>query len=156
MWKWPYKIRVWLASQDLRFDTTFLDQNWRGFNLRSGINRGQYSVSELGVEIPFLVYLLDYDNKLVITDVDGTITEQDVKGRVFPTFGFKANHDGIVRLLDKVVQNGYVVVYLTGRSMGEDHDTRTYLFEVFWKWKATQIIECVSVEVTLFLFIDTG
>ena len=62
--------------------------------------------------------------------MDGTITEEDVAGRVFPVFGFKANHDGVVKLLDGVARNGYTVVYLTARSMGEDAGLREYLFEV--------------------------
>ena len=43
------------------------------------------------MEVPFLVYLLDRHDRLVFTDVDGTITEEDVRGRVFPTFGIKVS-----------------------------------------------------------------
>ena len=73
---------------------------------------------------------MDQDDKLVVTDVDGTITETDVRGRIFPEFGFKVNHDGVVKLFDNVVRNGYTMIYLTARSMAEDTDTREYLFEV--------------------------
>ncbi len=59
------------------------------FELSRGINHGLYEVPSLSVRIPFLVYRLRHDDKLVFTDVDGTITEEDVAGRVFPAFGFK-------------------------------------------------------------------
>jgi phosphatidate phosphatase PAH1 len=41
-----------------------------------------YKVPSLNVEIRFIVYLLDQDEKIVFTDVDGTITVSDVVGKV--------------------------------------------------------------------------
>ena len=89
-----------------------------------------FQVPSLKTEVRFLVYLFDQDAKLVATDVDGTITTEDISGRVFPTLGFKTNHEGVVKLFDEIVKNGYVVVYLTARPMAEDTTTRKYLFEV--------------------------
>ncbi len=121
-------------------------------------------VPSLSVEIPFLVYLLNQEDRLVFTDVDGTITEEDVTGRVFPAFGIKvrrsrsfkkqigctspfhqANHDGVVKLYDEIVRNGYVMIYLTGRSMGEDSGLREYLFEVGEKLLMTSLSLSLSI-----------
>ncbi len=77
-----------------------------------------------------MVYLLPRDARLLVTDVDGTITSTDVGGRIYPTFGIKANHDSVVKLIDGAVRNGLHAIYLTGRSMGEDEGLREYLFEV--------------------------
>ena len=64
-----------------------------------------------------------------MTDIDGTITESDIKGHVFPIFGFSAHHDHVVEMFHKIGDNGYNVVYLTARSIASDIDTREYLFE---------------------------
>lgn len=50
-----------------------------------------FIVDSLDVEIPFSVFLLDQTSRLVITDIDGTITESDVKGFVFPQLGIEAH-----------------------------------------------------------------
>ena len=65
-----------------------------------------------------------------MTDIDGTITESDIKGHVFPVFGFSAHHDHVVEMFHKIGDNGYNIVYLTARSIASDIDTREYLFEV--------------------------
>ena len=62
--------------------------------------------------------------------MDGTISESDFKGHVFPYFGFTADHDYVVELFHKIAENGYKMVYLTARSIAQDKDTRGYLFEV--------------------------
>ena len=76
------------------------------------------------------VFKLDQKTRLVFTDVDGTISESDFKGHVFPYFGFTADHDYVVELFHKIAENGYKMVYLTARSIAQDKDTRGYLFEV--------------------------
>ena len=58
---------------------------------QSGLNEGMFIVESISVEIPFSVFLLDQTSRLVITDIDGTITESDVKGFVFPQLGIEAH-----------------------------------------------------------------
>lgn len=64
----------------------------------------------------------------MITDIDGTITESDIKGQVLPKLGITAHHNSVVELFDKIDKRGYRVIYLTARSMAQDEDTRKYLF----------------------------
>ena len=51
------------------------------FELKEGGNLGKYSVPSLDVEIRFIVYLYRQDTRFILTDVDGTITESDIKGQ---------------------------------------------------------------------------
>ena len=50
-------------------------------NLQPGLNQGRYICPELAEIIQFNVFLYEEDQKLVVTDIDGTITESDVKVR---------------------------------------------------------------------------
>ena len=106
------------------------DDEWKQINLKKGLNKGHFIVENLNIDIPFNVFFYDQNTRLVLTDVDGTITESDIKGHVFPYFGFSADHDHVVELFDKIDENGYQMVYLTARSIAQDSDTRDYLFDV--------------------------
>ena len=97
--------------------------------MRSGFNRGHFQVEALEVQIPFNVFMYDQNDHLILTDIDGTITESDVSGHVLPRFGINAHHDHVIELFDKADKNGYKVVYLTARSIAQAESTREYLFE---------------------------
>ena len=95
-----------------------------------GRNLAHYFVPKLDIEIKFNIYLYGQSERLVITDVDGTITTSDVKGFIFGQLDIKTEHKGIVRLLHALNERGYTVIYLTARSIGLDNTTRRYLFQV--------------------------
>lgn len=115
-------------STNLRYKLSSTE--WTHAGLNPGLNPGYFSVDSLSIRIPFNVFLYEQNARFVLTDVDGTITETDVKGHVFPMFGFTAHHEHVVELFHKIADNGYQIVYLTARSIAQDVDTREYLFEV--------------------------
>jgi phosphatidate phosphatase LPIN len=95
--------------------------------------------------IEFSVFLYSSTDKLVITDIDGTISKSDLKGHLLPRIGLAglAHHAGVVQLLHRsvrfvnigfkmtlisVAERGYTVVYLTARSIAHDRLTRDFLF----------------------------
>ena len=97
-------------------------------NLRLGLNRARYVCPELEEQIDFNVFLYFEEDKIVLTDIDGTITESDLKGHVSSFLGTTSQHEGVVELLDRLDRRGYRVVYLTARSMAQEEDTKAYLF----------------------------
>lgn len=107
--------------------------NLEELNLQPGLNRGRYACPQLNIILHFSVFLYIANEKLVITDIDGTITESDLKGQVLPKLGVAVHHHGVVELFHKVAEQGYRVVYLTARSMAQDEDTRSYLFKSLQK-----------------------
>ena len=48
-------------------------------NLQRGRNRARYVCQELGEVIEFHIFLYSEEEKIVLTDIDGTITESDIK-----------------------------------------------------------------------------
>uniref|UniRef100_W5LIR8 phosphatidate phosphatase n=1 Tax=Astyanax mexicanus TaxID=7994 RepID=W5LIR8_ASTMX len=73
------------------------------------------------------IYLWKWDDKLVISDIDGTITRSDTLGHILPTLGKDWTHQGIARLYHKVSQNGYKFMYCSARAIGMAGMTRGYL-----------------------------
>uniref|UniRef100_A0A8C9QUD4 phosphatidate phosphatase n=1 Tax=Scleropages formosus TaxID=113540 RepID=A0A8C9QUD4_SCLFO len=73
------------------------------------------------------IYLWSWDDKIVISDIDGTITRSDTLGHILPTLGKDWTHQGIARLYHKVSQNGYKFLYCSARAIGMADMTRGYL-----------------------------
>jgi len=76
------------------------------------------------------VYLWSYDDKIVISDIDGTITKSDVLGHVLPIIGRDWAQSGVASLFTKIVNNGYHIVYLSARAIGQASITKDYLASV--------------------------
>ncbi|XP_051723085.1 phosphatidate phosphatase LPIN1 isoform X1 [Ctenopharyngodon idella] len=73
------------------------------------------------------IYLWNWDDKIVISDIDGTITRSDTLGHILPTLGKDWTHQGIARLYHRVSQNGYKFMYCSARAIGMADMTRGYL-----------------------------
>ncbi|KAK9531674.1 hypothetical protein VZT92_011084 [Zoarces viviparus] len=73
------------------------------------------------------IYLWNWDDKIIISDIDGTITRSDTLGHILPTLGKDWTHQGIANLYHKVSQNGYKFLYCSARAIGMADMTRGYL-----------------------------
>jgi len=109
------------------------EEDLEQLNLKPGVNKGRYVCPELNTILHFSIFLYEAGDKLVITDIDGTITQSDIRGQVLPKLGLSAHHTAVVELFDRIHRRGYRVIYLTARSMGQDEDTRNYLFQSLQK-----------------------
>uniref|UniRef100_A0A3B3RQR4 Lipin 2 n=1 Tax=Paramormyrops kingsleyae TaxID=1676925 RepID=A0A3B3RQR4_9TELE len=73
------------------------------------------------------IYLWNWDDKVVISDIDGTITKSDVFGHILPQLGKDWTHQGIAKLYHYIHQNGYKFLYCSARAIGMADMTRGYL-----------------------------
>jgi len=73
------------------------------------------------------IFFWNYKVKIVISDVDGTITISDVLGHILPRFGKDWSHSGVAELFTNISKNGYEFLYLTSRAIGMADSTRSYL-----------------------------
>ena len=73
------------------------------------------------------IYLWPSSSKIVISDVDGTITRSDVLGQVLPVLGKDWTHEGVTELFTKITNQGYKILYLTSRAIGQSTMTKSYL-----------------------------
>lgn len=69
----------------------------------------------------------DYSKKIIISDVDGTITKSDMLGHVLPLLKLDWSHKGIAKLYSAIESNGYQLLYLSSRPIGQADQTRDYI-----------------------------
>ncbi|KAH3745111.1 lipin family protein [Pelomyxa schiedti] len=101
-------------------------------NLKPGMNHVTFSVTN-GTSIRELyaaIYLVTAQSKLVVTDVDGTVTKSDFRGQLFTYLGQDWLHKSVAQLFTNISQNGYTVVYLTSRPIGQARQTRDFITSV--------------------------
>lgn len=75
-------------------------------NLNEGSNEITYSVtSNLQGEqvLNAKIFLWNYYDRIVISDIDGTITKSDVLGQIMPMMGGDWSHPGVVNLYNNIV-----------------------------------------------------
>ena len=73
------------------------------------------------------IYRWRWDDKIVISDIDGTITKSDVLGHILPIVGKDWAQSGVAQLFTKIKNNGYKLLYLSARAIGQARVTREYL-----------------------------
>lgn len=101
--------------------------------LKAGQNKVRYitHTSLRGrVVVEANIYLWPSDTKIVVSDIDGTVTKSDVWGHILPMIGRDWTHAGICSLYTKVAKNGYQFVYLTARSISQQEQTRQFLWGI--------------------------
>ena len=97
----------------------------RALDLKPGANSMSFSVNR--ATCTACMHYWKYDTPIVISDIDGTITKSDALGHVLNMIGRDWTHLGVAKLYTDIVNNGYNIVYLTSRSVGQADTTRAYL-----------------------------
>ena len=98
-------------------------------NLKEGRNEAKMVFDYFELTQPFDIYLYDQTKKLIITDIDGTITKSDFRGTIAKLFRLNYHHEGVVELFDSASKNGYAIIYLSAIPQVFDEMTRDYLFK---------------------------
>ncbi|XP_071429394.1 phosphatidate phosphatase LPIN3 [Pithys albifrons albifrons] len=99
-------------------------------NLQDGPNEVVFSVTtqyQGTCRCEATIYLWNWDDKVVISDIDGTITKSDALGHILPHLGKDWTHHGIVKLFHKIHLNGYKFLYCSARAIGMANITKGYL-----------------------------
>ncbi|KAI1338350.1 LNS2-domain-containing protein [Xylariaceae sp. FL0016] len=94
-------------------------------DLKPGENSMSFTVNRATCQSN--MYLWKYETPVVISDIDGTITKSDALGHVLNMIGRDWTHTGVAKLYNDIVSNGYNIMYLTSRSVGQADTTRAYL-----------------------------
>lgn len=97
----------------------------KSLGLKPGANALEFTVGR--ATCPAVMFLWKYDVPIVISDIDGTITKSDALGHVLTMIGRDWTHIGVAKLYTEIVGNGYNIMYLTSRSVGQADMTRAYL-----------------------------
>ncbi|OQE24291.1 hypothetical protein PENSTE_c007G00872 [Penicillium steckii] len=100
----------------------------KALELKPGPNSMSFSVNKATCTAS--MYLWSGNTPIVISDIDGTITKSDALGHVLNMIGRDWTHAGVAKLYTDIVNNGYNIMYLTSRSVGQADTTRAYLYGV--------------------------
>uniref|UniRef100_A0A8C4WCF1 phosphatidate phosphatase n=1 Tax=Gopherus evgoodei TaxID=1825980 RepID=A0A8C4WCF1_9SAUR len=126
--KMPKKSGRWWFSWRRRDLTA--EEVCKKLNLQNGPNEVMFSVTtqyQGTCRCEATIYLWNWDDKVVISDIDGTITKSDALGHILPHLGKDWTHQGIAKLFHKIHMNGYKFLYCSSRAIGMAHITKGYL-----------------------------
>jgi phosphatidate phosphatase LPIN len=119
------------SKQRRRIKSTRLSsEHIKKLNLKPGANQITYSITTAiqgTTKIESFIFLWNYDDKIVVSDIDGTITKSDVLGHFLPMFGKDWSQRGITDLFSAIDRNSYKFMYLSARAIGQSKVTRDYL-----------------------------
>ncbi|XP_042512776.1 phosphatidate phosphatase PAH1-like isoform X2 [Macadamia integrifolia] len=102
-------------------------------NLKEGQNMVTFSFSTrvLGTQkVDAHIYLWKWNARIVISDVDGTITKSDVLGQFMPLVGKDWTQSGVTRLFSAIKENGYQLLFLSARAIVQAYLTRSFLLNI--------------------------
>ena len=70
----------------------------------------------------------NHDQRIVISDIDGTVTKSDVLGHLLPRVSrHDWSHSGIASFYSGIKRNGYDIVYLSSRPVGLMSSTKDHM-----------------------------
>ncbi|KRX84392.1 Phosphatidate phosphatase LPIN2 [Trichinella sp. T6] len=101
--------------------------------LKPGTNKARFSVTTKyqGTCIcECYIFVWKWDDKVVVSDIDGTITKSDVLGQILPIMGGQWAQSGVAQLFTRIVDNNYRILYLSARAIGQSTWTKNYLNSV--------------------------
>ncbi|CAL9061257.1 unnamed protein product [Musa banksii] len=108
-------------------------------NLKEGQNMIAFSFSTrvLGrQQVDAHIYLWRWNARIVISDVDGTITKSDVLGQFMPLVGRDWTQSGVAGLFSAIKENGYQLLFLSARAIVQAYLTRSFLLNLKQDGKA--------------------
>ncbi|CEF66246.1 Lipin, N-terminal domain and LNS2, Lipin/Ned1/Smp2 domain and HAD-like domain-containing protein [Strongyloides ratti] len=125
----PLENKCNIFKQTLRLTSSQL----KSLNLHYGSNEAHFSITTKYQGTSWCschIYLFHWYDKLIISDIDGTITKSDILGHVIPAIGGQWAHSGVTKLYQRIKNNGYKMVYLSSRAIGQSYTTKNYLKNV--------------------------
>lgn len=102
----------------------------KSLNLQLGRNSISFSVNKGKATVSANLYFWKHSASVVISDIDGTITKSDALGHVLTIIGKDWTHPGVAKLYSDIYNNGFNILYLTSRSVGQADSTRDYLKKI--------------------------
>ncbi|KAJ1532044.1 hypothetical protein ONE63_000676 [Megalurothrips usitatus] len=120
----------YLAPEKYRKTLRLSSEQIAQLNLHEGTNEVVFSVTTAyqgTTRCKCNIYKWRFDDKIVISDIDGTITKSDVLGHILPIVGKDWAQSGVAQLFTKIQNNGYRLLYLSARAIGQARVTREYL-----------------------------
>eukprot|EP00026_Physarum_polycephalum_P009837 Phypoly_transcript_09974.p1 GENE.Phypoly_transcript_09974~~Phypoly_transcript_09974.p1 ORF type:complete len:381 (+),score=79.61 Phypoly_transcript_09974:105-1247(+) len=95
--------------------------------LKKGQNSIAFATAVSNQMVSARIFLWEPNEKIIVTDIDGTITRSDKRGHFYSRVGLNWHHNSVVTCFNAIYRLGYKILYLTARSVSMDVVTRKYL-----------------------------
>ncbi|RVD93356.1 Smp2-like plasmid maintenance protein [Tubulinosema ratisbonensis] len=115
------------APKKKYWTTQLTSDQLKRLNLKEGKNEIIFKLSGKDKKLHANIFLWNKSDKIIISDIDGTITKSDIKGHLYSLVGSDWTHVGVAQFYTKLAENGYKFIYLTSRPLGQSKLTRYYL-----------------------------
>ncbi|KAJ6642275.1 Phosphatidate phosphatase LPIN2 [Pseudolycoriella hygida] len=118
------------SAETFRKSLRLTTEQIESLNLKNGMNEISFSVTTAyqgTSRCKCYLFRWKHNDKVVISDIDGTITKSDVLGHILPMVGRDWAQIGVAQLFSKIEENGYKLLYLSARAIGQSKATREYL-----------------------------
>ena len=120
-----------IKIKDNENDYYYIDMNINDINNNknklSSLFPSEDQIKKMDLNIGINEVCFAIETYLGLWDIDGTITKSDVLGALLPRFGFSWNHDNVIELINKLYNNGYLIIYLTARAIFQSEATHNFL-----------------------------
>lgn len=126
----PHELVMFLDDAGTSYSQVPSIAIFRKFGLHLGCNHAVCNHRSSRTTVEFDIWLYDVNNKLVVMDIDGTITKSDVRGYLstFVMGQYDYIHRGLVPFLNILTEHMNVnIMYLTARPITHSSQTKTFL-----------------------------
>ena len=106
------------------------EEQIKAMDLKQGKNEISFAIETFLGGIQILksnIYFWPHNIKIILWDIDGTVTKSDILGVILPRIGIDWYHEGVIDLIDRMSNNGYKIVYLTARAIFQSDATHEFL-----------------------------
>lgn len=119
-----------VLKRDISYSLKLNHKELSKLDLKYGKNTIIFKVGGVNKQLDGHIYFWDYDEKVIISDIDGTITKSDLWGHIYCLIGKDWTHGGVASLYSKLYRSGYKIMYLTARPLQQSFSTKKYLTNV--------------------------
>ena len=92
----------------------------RSLNLQEGLNIIEYiTQTKKNKSLKGRIFCWDDTVKIVVSDIDGTLTKSDMIGHLYYFMGKDWSREGVVSLYNEISLRNYKILYLTSRSLSQ-------------------------------------
>ncbi|NWU96468.1 LPIN3 phosphatase, partial [Upupa epops] len=112
----PAQTSLPACKKSLRLSSRQIER----LNLQDGPNEVVFSVTtqyQGTCRCQATIYLWNWDDRVVISDIEGTITKSDALGPILPHRGRDCTHHGVAKLFHRIHLNGYKFLYCSARAV---------------------------------------
>jgi phosphatidate phosphatase LPIN len=106
------------------------EEQIKALDLKQGKNEICFAIETYLGGIQILksnLYFWPHNIKIILWDIDGTVTKSDILGVILPRIGIDWYHEGVIDLINKMSSNGYKILYLTARAIFQSDATHEFL-----------------------------